>query len=235
MIRLQLSTAVALTALLLAACSPQDAPPAVAPEVAAPATTAEANEGGAPRSLVPTLSCDANAMFSAATTRQLLVDTHGAENVSDAKVPWVDSEVDAVVLWANDPSMRAEVLWLGDPSGKPEAARVSGGPESLWVGPEGLLLGATVAHIEAANGGPFMMTAFENHNHGEVSNFLGGELAGADGARCRLHLSLNASENALQAAVAALSGDSERSFRSDSPEVRAANPVLVEMTTVFLQ
>lgn len=235
MIRLTLPTAAALTALLLAACSPQDAPPAAAPEVAAPETTAEANEGGAPRSLVPTLSCDANAMFSTATTRQLLVDTHGAENVTDAKVPWVDSEVDAVVLWANDPSMRAEVLWLGDPSGKPEAARVSGGPESLWVGPEGLLLGATVADIEAANGGPFMMTAFENHNHGEVSDFLGGKLAGADGARCRLHLALNASEDAPQAVVAALSGDSEKSFRSDSPEVRAANPVLVEMTTSFLQ
>lgn len=233
MIRLQLPTAAALTAILLAACSPQDTPPAPASEAAAPEAADEA-QVQAPR-LVPTLSCDANAMLSAASTRQALVDTHGAENVSDAKVPWVDSEVDAVVLWANDPSMRAEVIWLGDTTGKPEAARVSGGPESLWVGPGGLLLGATIADIEAANGGPFMMTAFENHNHGEVSNFLGGKLDSAGGPGCRLHLSLDAGEDTPEAARAALSGDSEKSFRSDSAEVRAANPVVVEMTVVFLQ
>lgn len=233
MIRLQLPTAAALTAILLAACSPQDTPPAPAAEAAAPEAADEA-QVQAP-SLVPTLGCDANAMLSAASTRQALVDTHGAENVSEAKVPWVDSEVDAVVLWANDPSMRAEVLWLGDTSGPPDAARVSGGPESLWVGPEGLLLGSAVADIEAANGGPFMMTAFGNHNHGEVSNFLGGKLAGPDGARCRLHLSLDAGEGTPEAAVAALSGDSEKTFRSDSAEVRAANPVIVEMTTSFHQ
>ena len=224
--------AIALAAFGLAACQPAAAPPAPA---AAPAETAEADEGGAPRSLVPTLGCDADAMFSAATTRQALVEAHGAENVTDAKVPWVDSEVDAVVLWANDPSMRAEVIWLGDTTGKPEAARVSGGPESLWVGPGGLLLGATIADIEAANGGPFMMTAFENHNHGEVSNFLGGKLDSAGGPGCRLHLSLDAGEDTPEAARAALSGDSEKSFRSDSAEVRAANPVVVEMTVVFLQ
>ena len=40
---------------------------------------------------------------------------------------------------------------------------------------------------------------------------------------------------AAEAARAALSGDSEKSFRSGSAEVRAANPVVVEMTVVFLQ
>jgi hypothetical protein len=236
MMRSALHCAVALGAIALAAaCQPQTAPADSAQPPGAAPQTAEADEGGAPTSLVPTLSCDANAMFSAATTRQSLVDTHGAENVTDAKVPWVDSEIDAVVLWANDPTMRAEVLWLGPTSGKPDAARVGGGPDSLWVGPAGLLLGSTVADIEAANGGPFMMTAFENHNHGEVSDFLGGKLAAAETAGCRISFSLDAGEGAPEAALAALSGDSEKSFRSDSPEVRAANPVIVEMTTLFMQ
>lgn len=238
MLRSALHFAVALGAIaLVAACQPQAAPADTTQPPAADAApqAAEADEGGTPTSLVPTLSCDANSMFNAATTRQSLVDTHGAENVTPAKVPWVDSEIDAVVLWANDPTMRAEVLWLGPTTGKPDAARVGGGPDSLWVGPAGLLLGSTVADIEAANGGPFMMTAFENHNHGEVSNFMGGKLEAAETAGCRISFSLDAGEGAPEAAVAALSGGSEKSFRSDSPEVRAANPVLVEMTTLFMQ
>lgn len=224
------ASAAAITALALTACSPQT--PA---DDAAQPPAAEADEGGAPASLVPTISCDANAMFSAATTRQSLVETHGAENITEAKVSWVDSEADAVILWADNPGMRAEVLWFGDTSGKPGAARVSGGPDSLWVGPGGLLLGSTVADIEAANGGPFMMTAFENHNHGEVSDFLGGRLDTTETAGCHISLTLDAGEGAAEAAVAALSGGSEKSFRSDSPEVRAANPVVIEIVTSFAQ
>lgn len=231
MLRSALHCAAAFGAIALAAaCQPQT-------ETAQPpaADTQAADEGGAPTSLVPTISCDAASMFSASTTRQSLVDAHGAENITDEKTSWVDSEVDAVTLWANDPSMTAQVLWYGDTSVTPVAARVQGGPESLWVGPQGLLLGATVADIEAANGGPFLMTAFENHNHGEVSNFLGGKLDQAGNAGCSFHLALDASPDAPQEAVAALSGDAEKTFRSDSPELRAANPVLVDMTIAFAQ
>lgn len=215
----------------LGACTPQDAPPP-------PAEAAEADappEGGHATSLVPMMACDAGAMFNASTTKDSLIAAHGAENIREEKAAWVDSELEAIVLWPDDPTMRAEVLWLGDKSAMPEAARVSGGPESLWVGPGGLLLGSTIADIEAANGGPFMMTAFENHNHGEVSNFLGGKLESAAGAGCRVSFALDAGPDAPQAAVAALSGDSEKSFRSDSPEVRAAQPVLTEMTVLLFK
>lgn len=220
----------ALAACLLAACSPS----APAPQVAETPPAEAADEGGHDGPLVPMMTCDSNAMFNASTTKSSLIAAHGAENVREEKAPWVDSELDAVVLWPDDPAMRAEVLWFGDKAGMPEAARVSGGPESLWVGPEGLLLGATIADIEAANGGPFMMTAFENHNHGEVSNFLGGKLDAEVGG-CRVSLALDAALDAPEATVAALSGDSEKSFRSDSPEVRAAQPVLAEMTILFFK
>ena len=40
---------------------------------------------------------------------------------------------------------------------------------------------------------------------------------------------------AREDAVAALSGDSEKSYRSDSPEVRAAQHVLAEMTILFFK
>ena len=220
----------ALAACLLAACSPS----APAPQVAETPRAEAADEGGHDGPLVPMMTCDSNAMFNASTTKSSLIAAHGAENVREEKAPWVDSELDAVVLWPDDPAMRAEVLWFGDKAGMPEAARVSGGPESLWVGPEGLLLGATIADIEAANGGPFMMTAFENHNHGEVSNFLSGKLDAEVGG-CRVSLALDAAPDAPEAAVAALSGDSEKSFRSDSPEVRAAQPLLAEMTILFFK
>ncbi|MEY2756523.1 MAG: hypothetical protein RIR33_301 [Pseudomonadota bacterium] len=222
-------SAIALAALTVAACSPQ----APTPQVADAPVAEAADEGGHAGSLVPKMSCEPDAMFSAATTKASLIADHGADVVREEKVPWADSEMDAIIMWPDDPSMRAEVLWFGDKSGMPEGARVSGGPESLWVGPEGLLLGSSIADIERANGGPFMMTAFENHNHGEVSNFLGGRLAGAEGAGCRVSFALDAGPGATEAAVAALSGDSEKSFRSDSAEVLAAQPVIAEMSILF--
>jgi hypothetical protein len=218
----------ALVACIFVACSPQ----APAPQVAETPPSEEADEGGHDGPLVPMMTCNSNAMFNASTTKASLIATHGAENMREERVPWVDSELDAIVLWPDNPAMRAEVLWFGNKSGMPEGARVSGGQESLWVGPEGLLLGATIADIEAANGGPFMMTAFENHNHGEVSNFLGGKLDAEVGG-CRVSLALDAAPDAPEAALAALSGDSEKSFRSDSPEMRAMQPVLAEMTILF--
>jgi hypothetical protein len=218
----------ALAACLFVACSPQ----APAPQVAETPLPEAADEGGRDGPLVPMMTCDSNAMFNAGTTKASLIAAHGAENIREEKVPWVDSELDAIVLFPDNPAIQAEVLWFGDKAGMPEAARVSGGPESLWVGPEGLLLGATIADIETANGGPFMMTAFENHNHGEVSNFLGGKLDAEVGG-CRVSLMLEAAPDAPEAALAALSGDSEKSFRSDSREMRALQPVLAEMTILF--
>ena len=44
---------------------------------------------------------------------------------------------------------------------------------------------------------------------------------------------MNAGPASPDAALAALTGDSEKSFRSDSPEVRAANPVLADITLSF--
>lgn len=218
----------ALAAALFAACSPQ----APAPQVAETPPPEEADERSRDGPLVPMMTCDSNAMFNAVTTKASLIAAHGAENIREEKAPWVDSELDAIVLFPDNPAMQAEVLWFGDKAGMPEAARVSGGPESLWVGPEGLLLGATIADIEAANGGPFMMTAFENHNHGEVSNFLGGKLDAEVGG-CRVSFMLEAAPDAPEAALAALSGDSEKSFRSDSTEMRAMQPVLAKMTILF--
>jgi len=221
-----------MTAIALVACSPQT-PPASEAAGAAPEAAEAPPEGGHPASLVPTISCEAGSMLNAGTTKAALIAAHGAENVVEQKVSWVDSEINAVVLFPNDPGMRAEVLWFGDTNGPPDAARVSGGPESLWVGPGSLLLGASIADIEAVNGGPFMMTAFENHNHGEVSNFLGGKLEGAPGGSCFVHLAMDTGPASPEAAVSALSGDSEKSFRSDSPEVRAAIPVLAGITLSF--
>ena len=224
---LPLSTPV-LAACLFAACSPQ----VPAPQVAETPRSEEADEGGRDGPLVPMMTCDSNAMFNASTTQASLIAAHGAENIREQKVPWVDSELDAIVLFPDNPAMQAEVLWLGDKAGMPRAARVSGGPQSLWVGPEGLLLGATIADIEAANGGPFMMTAFENHNHGEVSNFLGGKLDAEVGG-CRVSLTLDAARDTPQSVLAALSGGSEKFFRSDSTAMLAMQPVLAEMTILF--
>jgi len=217
----------AIAVISLAACSPQTPAPPAIPEAA----TSEAPPESA--KVAPTISCDSGSLLNAGSSKDALIEAHGAENVVEQKVPWVDSEINAVILFPNDPTMRAEVLWFEDTTGAPDAARVSGGADSLWVGPAGLRLGASVADVEVANGGPFAMTAFENHNHGEVSNFLGGKLDRGPDASCFVHLAMGAGANAPEGAVAALSGDSEKSFRSDSAEVLAVSPVVTEFTISF--
>lgn len=224
-------------ACLFGACSPQGSggQPAGAATTAEGVETGEPLEGGHGASLVPMLTCDATSMLSATTTRASLVEAHGAYNVREQQVAWADSQANAVVLFPDDPSMRAEILWLDDAAGAPDAARVSGGPDSLWVGPGGLLLGSALVDIEEANGGPVMVTAFGNHNHGEVSNFLGGKLAQAASSGCRMSLALDAAPGAPESAIAAVTGDSERSFRSDDPILRAAQPIIVEMSILFFK
>ena len=116
----------ALVACIFVACSPQ----APAPQVAETPPSEEADEGGHDGPLVPMMTCNSNAMFNASTTKASLIATHGAENMREERVPWVDSELDAIVMWPDNPAMRAEVLWFGTKSGMPEGARAAASASS---------------------------------------------------------------------------------------------------------
>ena len=215
----------AFAALVLAACSPapQTPSPAEAPPEAADGDT------GHGAVLLPQMACGPDAFIKADTTKAALIAMHGAENVTEETVAWVDSEETAVVLFANNPAMRTELLWFGETTGGPAFARVSG-DETQFIGPKGVIMGATLEDVEAANGGPFMLMGFQNHNAGEAGNWLGGALATPDGGTCFQRMNFGLPENVAPDVAAKVSGDPEKVYRSDSPEMRAAKPVVVEMS-----
>jgi len=222
----------ALAAFALAACSPAPQTPSAAgatPDAAAESAEGETGHGAV---LLPQMVCGPDAFIKPDTTRAALVEMHGAENVTEETLPWADSEEKAVVLFAKDPAMRTELFWLGETTGGPAYVSVSG-EETQFIGPKGLIMGATLEDVEAANGGPFMLMGFENHNSGEAGDWLGGALATPDGGTCFQRLTFDLPADVAPDVAAKVSGDPEKVYRSDSPEMRAAKPVVVSMAIAY--
>lgn len=211
----------------LAAC--QEAAPPAAPVAEA---VVEAEMPEPPHSALLMMTCGPDATIGRDVTRESLAGTFGAENLADEEVSWVDSMETALVLFPEEPATRAELFWLGKTDGGPRYVRV-GGAESQWVGAGGLFIGASLADVEAANGGPFEVMGFQNHNAGEVTDWLGGALAAKPGDTCEFALALELSPDATSEVAAPVSGDPDKVYRSDSPEMKAANPSVGELAVQF--
>lgn len=217
-------------ALALAACQESAAPPAPVPE--AETVVVEQEPVTETVSMLPKMVCGADGFIRQDATRESLADTHGAENLAEEQLRWVDSTETALVLFPDDPATRAEMFWLGKTSGGPVNVRASGA-ESQWIGPGGLFVGASLAEVEAANGGPFELMGFQNHNAGEVTDWLGGAFAAMPDDTCEFAMALGLPDDVPGEIAAPVSGDPEKSYRSDSPEMRAANPVVDELALQY--
>lgn len=218
-----------ISAFTLAACQEASAP---APETVVAETEAVEEPLPEPDVKLPKMECGPGGTITAETTREALAATYGAENIAEEEVPWVDSVETAVVVFPNEPATRVELFWLDKTSGGPRYVS-AGGPESQWIGPGGLFVGASLADVEAANGGPFEMMGFQNHNAGEVTDWLGGALAAKPGDTCEFAMVLGLSPDAAAEVVTPVSGDPEKVYRSDSPEMRAANPSVDTLALQF--
>ena len=207
------------TLLIAAACSPAAAPPA------ATTPTAEATKPATIEN--PVIACNATSTFKPDITKESLIATYGAANVTEETLPWVDSEEKAVILFANDPELRVEFLWLDKTSGGPRIIQTDG---AKWTGPGGLHVKASMADVEAANGAPVSLMGFSNHNAGEANDFHGGKLEAGDPG-CRATLIFAMPDDLPPEAVGPVNNDPDKVYSSDSPEMRAARPFL---TTIVL-
>ncbi len=219
-----------ISALTLAACQ-EAAPPAAGPE-AETVVAAEEEPVTETVSLLPKMVCGPDGFIRQDATRESLAEIHGAENLVEEELAWVDSVETALVLFPDEPAMRTEMFWLDKTSGGPRYVSVRG-QESQWIGPGGLFVGASLADVEAANGGPFELMGFQNHNAGEVTNWLGGALAAKPGDSCEFAMAMALSPDAAAEVVAPVSGEPEKVYRSDSPEMRSANPSADELALQF--
>jgi len=215
--------------LALTACQEGAAPPA-APETA---TEVAAEEPvGEIDIKLPQMVCGPDGFVQRDDTRESLAARFGAENITEEDLPWVDSTETALVLFPDEPATRAELFWLDKTSGGSVYVRV-GGENSQWIGPGGLYIGASLADVEAANGGPFEMMGFENHNSGEVVDWLGGTFAAKPGDTCEFAMALGLPADAATEVIAPVSGDPGKTYRSDSAEIRAANPSVDVLAVQF--
>jgi hypothetical protein len=217
-------------ALALTACQEAAAPPATPDTPAAQEVVEDVPEEIDVK--LPQMVCGPKGFVQQDDTRESLAARFGAENIAEEDLPWVDSTETALVLFPNEPATRAELFWLDKTSGGPVYVRV-GGENSQWIGAGGLFVGASLADVEAANGGPFEMMGFENHNSGEVVDWLGGAFAAKPGDTCEFAMALGLPADAASEVIAPVSGDPGKTYRSDSPEIRAANPSVDVLAVQF--
>lgn len=194
----------------LCACGPQ-APQAGKPSGETTTTLATT----APAAGALELSCAAFANATGASLEQRF----GAANVVQQNIPGAEGEeAPGTVLFPNDLARRVEIMWNDTPGRtSPASITISGvqGQRSQWTGPHGLVLGESMADVERANGGAFVLYGFEWDYGGTVTDWRGGALAPQD--NCHVHVGFQPSGDAGRA-----SGDS--AFRSDSTEMRNARP-----------
>jgi hypothetical protein len=202
----------------LAACGPQGGKPGETTTTTTTATTISA-----PGALE--LSCAAFANATGASLERRF----GAANVVQQNIPGGEGEeAPGTVLFPNDPSRRVEIFW-NDTSSRisPASITISGtqGQRSQWTGPHNLTLGESMADVEHANGGAFTLYGFEWDYGGTVTDWRGGALAPDD--NCHVHVGFQPTGDAGRA-----SGDT--AFRSDSAEMRAANPYVAIIGVSFV-
>lgn len=114
-------------------------------------------------------------------------------------------------------------------------------PKRLWtLSPRwqavGLHTGASLAEVEAANGGPFLLSGFGGASGGFVTDMKGGKLERAAGNACRLQLRFGAPETTPETMSGpvpdGLAGEG-RILSSADPALRAFRPVLREIGVVW--
>jgi len=166
-------------------------------------------------------------LFGPAVTHADLEAQWGKANAVFGTVPGPEGiEVQATVLFGNDPGLRAQVWWSDEARrASPSFVFVDGAygensllaeQPSLWRGPMGIRLGMTLAEVEVLNGKPFMLYGFGWDYGGTVSSWEGGALAPSAPA-CSFIVRFDA-----QAPTEGALGDGE--FASGDAAVRAAEP-----------
>jgi hypothetical protein len=196
-----------LLAAALSACQPADQaasdPAPAATDAATAAGSDPAEDMPDDQVLLPTLKCGPGGFIQPGDTRETLAETFGADNLREETVDWVDSTETALVLNPDEPATRVELLWLDKTSGGPRHVRVSG-DQSQFLGPAGLFIGSTIEDVD----------------------WMGGKLDTPKGSGCDHDIIFLLPADVSAAASAAVTASNETPLRSDSPQIRAAKPVV---------
>ena len=155
--------------------------------------------------------------FARDGSHEKLAKAYGAKNVAGGTSG-------ATVLFPNDPKRRLEVTWR-DAAGRSRPASIVIEAPSTWAA-RGFRVGEPLAKVEKTNGKPFRLAGFEGEAGGAARDWQGGALDKLSGG-CLLGMRFAADPKAPADARGKVAGSGE--FVSDSPEVRAVKPTIVEL------
>jgi hypothetical protein len=167
----------------------------------------------------PAMNILCDGPFGRSASHDGFAKAFGARNVVAQGVPPAGG---STVIFPADPKRRVEVTWR-DTAGRRRPATIVVEGASTWR-VRGFRIGDTLAAVEKANGKAFRLAGFAGENGGAARDWQGGKLDKLSGG-CQLGMRFGPGANAGPAAAALASGE----FMSNAPEVKAAQPVIVEL------
>lgn len=169
----------------------------------------------------PALNILCDGPFAKDASHDRLAKAFGARNVV---AQGAGQSGGSTVLFPNDPQRRLEVTWR-DPAARRRPATIIVEAQSTWRA-RGFRLGDPLARVEKTNGKPFRLAGFVGESGGAARDWQGGKLDKLSGG-CQLGMRFAPDPKAPPDARGkiAVSGD----LTSDSPDVKAAKPVIIEL------
>ncbi len=164
--------------------------------------------------------------FAKDTSHKRLVEAFGQPNVTLETISGAEGiEMKASVIFPTDPERRIEVMWWDEErQTRPSSIQATG---KGWIGPRGVRVGMSLSEVEAVNGKPFSLYGFSWDYGGTATDWKNGKLATTPGG-CTLLIVFAPAENAAQAALNRVSGDTQ--FSSSSKGMLAVKPSVQKLS-----
>jgi hypothetical protein len=189
------------------------------------AQTAEKSEGS------NRLTC--TGPFGRDASHASITEIVGKENVVFTKVDGAEGEkVPATVLFPKNAERRIELIWADEKKRK-GLANLSLSPKSVWVAPNGVRIGMSLAEVETLNGRPFTLSGFDWDYGGYVTDWKGGALGAKIAGGCTVQVRFTVPEGAPEGPASEVAGDKE--FPSSDKNMRAVKPIVGSLGFGFPQ
>lgn len=171
--------------------------------------------------------------FGADTSHASIVEIVGKDSAIFTKVDGAEGEkVAATVLFPKNAQRRLELMWADDKKRR-GLVNVRLSEKSVWIAPNGIRIGMTLAEVEKINGRPFTLSGFDWDYGGYVSDWKGGTLGAPIKGGCTVSVRFSVPDGAPEDAASKVSGDSE--FASTDKNMRAVKPVVGSLSFGFPQ
>lgn len=157
--------------------------------------------------------------ITAYSSLRILQSLFGRAQVQAGKVPGAEGETLDGAYIKRGTDQELQVIWKADAVGKRiESVRIIG---RAWKFENGLSVGLSVSEVEKINGRPFKISGFD-WDYGGYASFEGGVLERG------LSVRFKPGEESYSREVVG-----EKQVPSTSAALRAANPVVTELTVMF--